>query len=56
MPISVNVLVALDAKSYEILGRIIPQVAAWLNVMDLKSFHSPARLTSPTVSFQDFTT
>ncbi len=32
---SVNVLVALDTKSYEILSRIIAQAAARLNVMDL---------------------
>jgi hypothetical protein len=52
MPVSV--LVALDAKGYEILSRVIPQVAPPLFVMDLKTFHPPARLASPAVSLQDF--
>ena len=51
---SVSVLVALDAKGYEILSRVIPQVAPPLFVMDLKTFHTPARLASPAVSLQDF--
>ncbi len=51
---SVDVLVALDAKAYEILSRIIAQSAPRLNVMDLKIFHSPAPLASPAISFQDF--
>jgi hypothetical protein len=55
MPKSVNVLVALDTKSYEILSRIIAQAAARLNVMDLKIIHSPARLASPAISLQNFT-
>jgi hypothetical protein len=46
--------VALWTKSYQILGRVIAQMAAWLNVMDLKIFHAPARLTSPAISLQDF--
>src|ERR1700692_4370929 len=50
----VNVLVALDAKSYEILSRVIPQVAPPLNVMDLKILHPPAPLASPAVSLQNF--
>ena len=33
---SVGALVALDAKSYEILSRVITQTAPRLNVMDLK--------------------
>jgi len=52
MPVSV--LVALDAKSYEILGRIIAQSAPRLNVMDLKIFHAPTRLASPAVAIEDF--
>ena len=52
---SVGVLMALDAKSYEILSRIIAQSAPRLNVMDLKIFHASARLTSPAISLQDFT-
>ncbi len=51
---SVGVLVALDAKGYEILSRIIAQSAPRLNVMELKIFHSPAPLASPAISFQDF--
>jgi len=51
---SVSVLVALDAKSYEILSRVITQTAPGLNVMDLKIFHPPARLTAPAVSLQNF--
>ena len=51
---SVNVLVALDTKSYEILSRIIAQSAARLNVMDLKILHSPAPLATPAISFQNF--
>jgi hypothetical protein len=51
---SVTVLVALGAKSYEILSRIITQSAPPLDVMDLKIFHAPARLASPAISLQDF--
>ena len=52
---SVSVLVALDAKSYEILSRVIAQSAPRLNVMDLKIFHPPARLATPAISLQNFT-
>jgi hypothetical protein len=55
MPMSVNVLVALDTKSYEIRSRIIAEAAPRLNVVNLKIFHPPAPLASPTVTFQDFT-
>jgi len=51
MPMSVNVLVALDAKGYEILRRIISQSAAPPNVMNLKTLDAPARLATPAVSF-----
>ena len=54
MPMPVSVLVALDAKGYEILSRVIPQVAPPLFVMDLKAFHTPTQLASPAVSLQDF--
>jgi len=47
---SVNVLMALDAKSYEILSRIIAQSASRPNVMHLKSFHASTRLATPAVS------
>ena len=51
---SMGVLVALDAKSYEILSRVITQTAPRLDVMDLKILHPPARLTTPAISLQDF--
>ena len=47
---SVNVLVALDAKSYEILSRIIAQAAPGLEVMNLKTLDAPTRLATPAVS------
>src|ERR1035437_921939 len=53
MAISVSVLVALGAKSYEIIGRIITLLASRLDVMDLKTFHPSARLATPAVSLQD---
>lgn len=42
MPISVSILVALDAESHEILSRIIAQAAPWLGVVNLKILHAPA--------------
>jgi len=51
---SVSFVVALCTKSYQILGCVIAQAAPRLNVMDLKILHSPARLTSPAISLQDF--
>ena len=47
-------LMARRAEGDQILGNVIAQSAPRLNVMDLKIFHSPARLTSPAVSLQDF--
>jgi hypothetical protein len=38
----VSLLVALGAKSHEILSRVIAQSAPPLNVMHLKILHSPA--------------
>jgi len=52
---SVSVLVALDAKSYEILSRIIAQSTSRTNVMHLKSLHSSTQLATPAVSLEDFT-
>jgi hypothetical protein len=52
----VGVPVALDAESYEILGRVIAQSAPWLNVMDLKVFHASARLAPPAISREDLAT
>jgi hypothetical protein len=51
---SVSVRVALDAQNYQILGRVVTQSAPRLNVMNLKIFHSPARLAAPAISLQDF--
>jgi hypothetical protein len=50
-----NLLVAADAKSYEIFYGIIPQMAPPQNVVDLKILHVPARLATPAISLQDFT-
>jgi hypothetical protein len=47
---SVSVLMAFDAKSYEILSRIIAQAAPGLDVVDLKILDAPARLATPAVS------
>ena len=47
---SVSALVAFDAKSNEILGRIIAQAAPGLDVMNLKTLDAPARLATPAVS------
>jgi len=52
---SVSLLVAFDAKGNKIISHVITQLAARPNVMDLKIFHSPARLTSPAISLQNFT-
>jgi len=50
MAMSVRALVARDAKSYEILSRIIAQAAPGLEVMNLKTLDAPARLATPAVS------
>jgi len=47
---SVNVLVALGAKSYEILSRIIAHAAPRLLVMNLETLCSPTALATPVVS------
>jgi len=49
-----SILVAADAKRYEILSRIIAQAASGRNVMDLQALDAPARLATPAVSLQDF--
>ncbi|HET6145326.1 MAG TPA: hypothetical protein VFE02_17600 [Candidatus Acidoferrales bacterium] len=51
---SVSVVVALGAESYEILSRIIAQSATPLDVMDLKIFHAPTGLAAPPVALQNF--
>jgi hypothetical protein len=53
--LSMRLLMAAEAKNYEILLRVIPQLAPPLNVMDLKIFRSSTALATPTVPFQDFT-
>jgi hypothetical protein len=50
----VGILVALDAKSCEILGNVMAQPAPRLNMMHLKILHSPAGLASPSISLQNF--
>jgi hypothetical protein len=47
-------LMATRAKSYQIPRFVLTEVASPLNVMDLKIFHPPTPLASPTVSLQDF--
>ena len=44
---------ALDAKGDKIIGRVITQLAARPNVMDLKILHAPARLASPPIPLQN---
>ena len=51
---SVSVLVAIDAKSYEILSRVITQTAPRLDVMDLKILQAPAPLATPSIPLQNF--
>jgi hypothetical protein len=48
-------LMARCAESDQILGSVITQSAARLNVMDLKILHATARLASPAISLQNFT-
>jgi hypothetical protein len=47
-------LMARRAEGDQILGNIISESAPRLYVMDLKAFHAPARLKSPSISLQDF--
>jgi len=47
-------LVARCAEGNQILGSVIAQSAARLNVMDLKTLCSPAPLATPAISLQDF--
>jgi hypothetical protein len=54
LPLSVSFLVTHHTKSDQILGRVIAEAAPRLRVMDLKIFHSPARLAMPAVPLQDF--
>jgi hypothetical protein len=43
-------LMARRAEGDQIFGNVIAQLAPPLDMMDLKIFHSPARLASPAVS------
>jgi hypothetical protein len=51
--LSMGFLVAPRTKSNQILSSIVTQTAPWLNVMDLKILHAPARLATPAISLQD---
>jgi len=46
---------ACCAECDQNLGSVIAQSAPPLNVMDLKILHSPARLTTPSISLRNFT-
>ena len=48
-------LVTSSTKSDQIGFSVIAQSAPRLNVMDLKIFHTPTRLTTPSIPLQDFT-
>jgi hypothetical protein len=47
-------LMAPRTKGDQILGRVIALSAPRLNVVNLQIFHPPARLTTPSVSLQNF--
>jgi hypothetical protein len=47
-------LMARCAEGDQILGSVIAQSAPRLNVVDLKIFHAPTPLASPSISLQDF--
>jgi hypothetical protein len=50
----VGSLVTFSTDRHQIIGRVIPQSASWLNVMDLKSLHASTPLATPAVSIQHF--
>ena len=54
LPLSMNCLVAPGAKCYEIFYEIVSQLAAPLNMVDLKIVHVPARLATPAIALQNF--
>jgi len=41
LPLSMNFLVALCTERHQIIGRVISQSAAQVNVMDMKMLHAP---------------
>jgi len=49
-----DVSMAPNAKSDQILGSVIAQSAPPLNVMDLKILHSATQLATPAISLQNF--
>jgi hypothetical protein len=53
--LAMSFLVTYNTKSYQILGRVIAEVAPRPNLMDLKIFCSPAELATPAVPLQNFT-
>jgi hypothetical protein len=50
---SMTKLMTVRTESDQIFLHIVAQSAPPLNVMDLKTFHSPAPLASPAISLQD---
>jgi hypothetical protein len=50
MGLLMGFLMARCAEDNQIFGSVVAQSAPRLNVMDLKIFHSPARLTTPSIS------
>ena len=48
--------VASSTKCHQVLASVIAQSTPRLDVMELKILHSPARLTMPSISLQDFAT
>ena len=51
---AVSILMTPDAKSYEILSRIIAQAASGLKVMDLEAFDAAAKLATPAIPLENF--
>jgi hypothetical protein len=52
--LSVRFSVASSTKCHQVLGSVIAQSTPRPNVMDLNILHSPARLTTPAISLQNF--
>ena len=44
---------AVGAEGYEIVGRVVPQAAASLDVVDLKIAATAAALAAPAISLED---
>ena len=54
LAMAVSILMTPDAKSYEILSRIIAQAASGLKVMDLEAFDAAAKLATPAIPLENF--